>query len=130
MKQLFISVETLSNRCLKDVGVYRYTELPAFSTPLIAAAFDDMPVRIIDVCHGEAIPSDIRNALLDPECRKIAFDAQFNRVCLSKMLGMPVGTYLPPEQWICLKSKALYKGMPDDMKPLCRMLKIVESYGD
>lgn len=130
MKQLFISIETLSSKCLKDVGVYRYTELPAFSTPLIAAAFDDMPVRIIDMCHGEAIPSDIRNALLDPECRKIAFDAQFNRVCLSKMLGMPVGTYLPPEQWSCLKSKALYKGMPDDMKPLCRMLKIVESYGD
>lgn len=130
MKKLFISVETLNTPNIEDFGIYHYAESAFFDVPLIAVAFDDMPAKVIDIYHGEAIPPEVLQALRDPECRKIAFDAEIARVCLSRLLKMPVGIYLPPEQWRCLKSHALYSGLPDDMNSICHILGIVDSSGD
>lgn len=130
MKQLFLSVETLSDVSPKNAGVYRYSESPSFITTLIAAAIDDMPIQVFDLYHKESLPSEIVQALTDPDCKKFAFDARFTRVCLSRFLGMPIGTYLPPEQWRCLRSEALYNGMPDKILLLGGMQGIPDCIND
>lgn len=108
MKNLSMDIETYSSRDLAKCGVYKYAEAPDFEILLFGYAADGGPVRVIDLAAGETLPEEIRAALLDENVTKWAFNAQFERVCLSRYLGRR----LPPESWRCTMVWAAYLGLP------------------
>ena len=101
MKNLSIDIETFSPEPLSECGVYRYCENPMFQILLLAYSVDEGPVQQIDLAKGESLPEEIQAALLNPNVIKWAFNAQFERVCLSRWLGYPTGHYLNPDSWRC-----------------------------
>lgn len=111
MKDLFIDIETYSNTPI-DNGVYEYAADKDFQVLLFGYSIDNEMVQIVDLARGEELPGEIRAALTDPKVLKHAHNAAFERVCLSRFLGMPVGTYLDPAQWRCTMVKCAYYGMP------------------
>ena len=99
MKTLSIDIETYSDQNLAKTGVYRYVESPEFQILLFAYSVDGSPVQLVDLACGEEIPADIIAALTDDSVIKWAFNANFERICLSRHLGYPTGDYLSPESW-------------------------------
>ena len=81
--------------------MYKYAASPDFEILLFGYSADGGPVRVVDFTAGEQLPAEVRSALTDPAVTKWAFNAQFERVCLSRWLGMPVGEYLEPDSWRC-----------------------------
>ena len=128
MKTLSIDIETYSSVSLQKSGVYRYVEAPDFEILLFGYSIDGAPVKVIDLTCGEKIPEDILDALTDDTVTKWAFNANFERVCLSqhmKKLGMsldpfhdnhPLSTemarYLNPEGWRCTMIWSAVMGLP------------------
>lgn len=128
MKTLSIDIETYSSVSLQKSGVYRYVEAPDFEILLFGYSIDGAPVKVIDLTCGEKIPEDILDALTDDTVTKWAFNANFERVCLSqhmKNLGMsldpfhdnhPLSTemarYLNPEGWCCTMIWSAVMGLP------------------
>lgn len=111
MQRLNIDIET---RCLKDltkVGVYAYADDPSFSVLLFGYAIDGGAVTVIDLARGEKIPEDVMSALTDDSVVKWAFNAQFERVCIGKMLGIT----LKPDSWHCTMVAGLYLGLPGSL---------------
>lgn len=118
MNHLYIDIETTSGAKLARAGAYRYAEDDKFRILLFGYAVDDNPIHIVNLEQGESIPREVLEALEDASVIKIAYDAQFERVCLSRFLGLPGNTYLCPEHWCCTKVWASYHGLPDSMKKL------------
>ncbi len=112
MKRLSIDIETFSSADLNRTGVYRYVEAPDFEVLLFGYSIGDGEVRVIDLAQGEAIPTHILSALTDETVIKWAFNASFERICLSRYLGMPTGAYLDPAQWRCSMIWSAYLGLP------------------
>ena len=128
MKTLSIDIETYSSVSLQKSGVYRYVEAPDFEILLFGYSIDGAPVNLIDLTSGEKIPEDILDALTDDTVTKWAFNANFERICLSqhlKNLGMsldpfhdnhPLSTemerYLNPEGWCCTMIWSAVMGLP------------------
>ncbi len=112
MKNLSIDIETFSDVDLGKCGVYRYCESPAFDILLFGYAEDGGEIRVVDLASGETIPEEIRNALTDPSVRKWAFNSAFERICLSRFLGLPAGEYLDPDSWRCSMIWSAYMGLP------------------
>jgi len=128
MKNLSIDIETYSSVSLQKSGVYRYVEAPDFEILLFGYSIDGAPVNVIDLTSGEKIPEDILDALTDDTVTKWAFNANFERICLSqhmKNLGMsldpfhdnhPLSTemarYLNPEGWLCTMIWSAVMGLP------------------
>ena len=112
MKNLEIDIETFSSANLSKCGVYRYAEAPDFEILLFGYSVDGDEVRVIDLASGEEIPEEIMAALTDKNVTKWAFNAQFERVCLSRFLELPTGKYLEPEQWRCSMVWSAYMGLP------------------
>ena len=128
MKTLSIDIETYSSVSLQKSGVYRYVEAPDFEILLFGYSIDGAPVNVIDLTSGEKIPEDILDALTDDTVTKWAFNANFERICLSqhmKNLGMsldpfhdnhPLSTemarYLNPEGWRCTMIWSAVMGLP------------------
>ena len=108
MQELGIDIETYSSYDLKTCGVYKYVEAPDFDILLFAYAVDGGPVQCVDLACGESLPDDIRAALTDPAVVKTAYNAAFERVCLSKYLGVK----LDPAQWRCTMVRAARLGLP------------------
>ena len=92
--------------------MYRYVESPNFEILLFAYSEDGGPVQQIDLACGEKIPSEILCALEDDKVTKWAFNANFERICLSRFLGYPTGDYLEPDSWKCSMVWAAYMGLP------------------
>ena len=92
-----IDIETYSSVPLPRCGVYRYCDAPDFEILLFSYALDDEPVQTIDLASGETLPKEVVSALEDPGIIKVAYNAQFERVCLSRYLGH----WLDPHQWRC-----------------------------
>lgn len=93
MKMLSIDIETYSSANLQQCGVYRYAEAPDFEIMLFAYCADGSPVRVVDLTCGERIPEEVLDALTDKGVTKWAFNASFERICLSrhmKDLGLPL----------------------------------------
>ena len=112
MQTLSIDLETFSSQPLAKTGVYRYVESPDFEILLFAYSVDGGPVRQIDLACGEKIPSEILCALEDDKVIKWAFNANFERICLSRFLGYPTGNYLAPDSWKCSMVWTAYMGLP------------------
>lgn len=112
MQTLSIDLETYSDQPLAKTGVYRYVESPDFEILLFAYSVDGDPVQQIDLACGEKIPPAILAALEDDKVTKWAFNANFERICLSRFLGYPTGDYLEPDSWKCSMVWAAYMGLP------------------
>ena len=112
MRTLSIDIETYSSVNLAKSGVYRYSESPDFEILLFGYSADGGPVQVIDFSNGEKLPADILSALTDSSVMKWAFNAQFERVCLSRYLGYPTGSYLDPDAWHCTMVWAAILGLP------------------
>ena len=112
MKTLSIDIETFSDVQLPKTGVYRYCESSNFEILLFAYSVDAGPVEVVDLSCGEKIPEAIIAALEDDNVIKWAFNASFERICLSRFLGYPTGEYLNPESWRCSMIWAATMGLP------------------
>lgn len=112
MKELFIDIETYSDIDLAKCGVYRYAQSVNFEVLLFAYSSDGGEVHVVDIKEGETIPKEVVKALTDNCVKKYAFNAIFERVCLSKFLGYPVGFYLSPDGWYCDMVHAATLGLP------------------
>ncbi|MEZ3576888.1 MAG: DNA polymerase [Muribaculaceae bacterium] len=110
MKELGIDIETYSSYDLAKCGVYRYVEAPDFAVLLFAYSIDNGPVTCVDFAQGEELPDEIYNALIDPEVIKTAWNAAFERICLSKHFGL--GKPMDPAQWKCTMVRAARMGLP------------------
>ena len=119
-KVLAIDIETFCKVSLPDVGVYRYADDPSFEVLLFAYAFDDEEVQIIDLAQGEKIPQQVIDAIFDPSVSKAAFNAQFERVCLSRHFG----TILDPEGWHCTMVHALTLGLSGSLDQVARAINL------
>ena len=103
-----IDIETYSSAPLPKCGVYRYCDASDFEILLFSYAFDDEPVQTIDLASGEKLPKEVISALEDPGIIKVAYNAQFERVCLSRYLRH----WLDPHQWRCTMVMAAYLTLP------------------
>ena len=112
MKNLEIDIETYSSVNLQKSGVYRYVEADDFEILLFGYSIDGGEVMVVDLVNGEKIPKKILDALTDENITKWAFNAQFERVCLSRYLGYPFGYYLNPSSWKCSMVWSAYMGLP------------------
>jgi len=112
MKNLSIDIETYSDQPLPKTGVYRYVESPVFEILLFSYSVDGAPVQLVDLACGEMIPEEIIAALTDDSVLKWAFNATFERICLSRYLGLPTGEYLEPDSWRCSMVWAATMGLP------------------
>ena len=112
MKELFIDIETYSDIDLAKCGVYRYVQSINFEILLFAYSIDKGPVKVVDLKCGEKIPEEIIKALVDNNVKKYAYNCVFERICISKHLGYPVGHYLSPNMWFCDMIHAATLGLP------------------
>ncbi|HQK54807.1 MAG TPA: hypothetical protein PLA73_11280, partial [Sedimentibacter sp.] len=112
MKTLEIDIETFSSINLSTSGVYRYAESPDFKILLFAYSVDCGEVKVVDLALGEKIPKEIKDALTDPNIIKWAFNANFERVCLSRWLRFPTGKYIDPKSFKCTMVWSAYMGLP------------------
>lgn len=141
---LTIDIETYSPIDLARCGVYKYAEHPDFSILLFGYAVDDGEVKVVDLAKGERIPEEILLALTDPLVTKWAFNAAFERVCLSRYLREhcpshflsygkqrdTVGKYLDPLGWKCSQVLAASLGYPLSLKDLGEALGLSEKKMD
>lgn len=108
MQHLSIDIETYSSVNLQKAGVYKYAESPDFDILLFGYSVDGGAVHVIDLVYGEKIPAEIVDALSDESVTKWAFNAQFERVCLSNYLD----TWLSPDSWHCTMVWSATLGLP------------------
>ena len=131
MKTLSLDLETYSSVDLGKSSVYRYVESPDFDILLLGFSADGSPVQVVDLAQGEQIPPEVIDALTDDSVSKWAFNASFERVCLSEWLrrhGYPLHNdyysvpddpcmgYLDPAGWHCTMIWAAYLGLPLSLK--------------
>ena len=112
MKKLSCDIETFSDVDLIRCGVYKYADSPNFEMLLFAYAVDDGDVHIIDIAGGEELPEEIIQVIKSDTVVKTAYNAQFERVCLSRYLKLPDGEYLNPQSWYCTAVQAAELALP------------------
>lgn len=126
IQEMSIDLETYSDVDIKKGGVYKYAESDNFEILLFAVSINNEPVVVYDIACGDVLPEDIINALVDDTVTKWAFNAVFERVCISYWLkkhypskfesySIPedtVGNYLNPESWRCTMIWSAYMGLP------------------
>ncbi len=122
MKKIDIDIETTASADLTKCGVYRYVEAPDFAVTLFGYAADDGKITVIALANGERIQEDILAALTDDSVIKWAHNVSFERVCLSRFLGMPTGTYLSPASWRCSMVWSAYLSLPQSLKEVGSVL--------
>lgn len=120
-KNLFIDVETYSSVDIKESGAYKYIESPDFEILIIGYALDDGPVNIVDLAQGEEMPEEFEEALLDPDCVKVAHNAVFERLSFKR-----IGYNVPAEQWYCTSVKAAYCGLPLSLDGVSKALNLTD----
>jgi len=124
MKTLSIDIETYSSVNLAKSGVYHYVESPDFEILLFGYSVDGGSVQVVGLACGEKIPSEVIDALTDETVTKWAFNANFERVCLSRFLGLPTGEYLDPVSWKCSMIWAATMGLPLSLEGVGSVLKL------
>ncbi|HEL1843021.1 TPA: DNA polymerase [Streptococcus suis] len=122
MRHLNIDIETYSSSDIKD-GVYKYVDAPDFEVLLFAYSLDGGPVECIDLTR-QNLPAEIQKAIFSDDVRKSAFNAQFERVCLSKHFDAPY--YLDPSQWRCTMVHAQELGLPSSLEKCANYLNLAQ----
>lgn len=120
-KELHLDIETYSSVDLKKAGVYVYSQSLDFEILLLAYAFDEDPVTVLDLASGDKIPEEVEAAFFDKNIIKTAHNANFERVCLAA-----AGYTIPIKQWFCTSVKAAYCGLPLGLGMLSKALKLGE----
>ena len=140
IKTLALDLETFSPIDLKKSGVYPYAESPNFEILLLGYSVNGCKIQVVDIACGETVPDEILAALADDSVEKWAYNAQFERVCLSVWLrrnyprhfqsySIPedtVGNYLDPSSWKCSRIWGAYMGLPLSLKGIGAVLKLDE----
>ena len=131
MKQISIDLETYSDVDLSDCGVYRYAESPAFEILLFGYSIDGGTVHVIDLAGGEKMPEEIISAILSPNVTKWAFNAAFERICLSAWMHRNYpdrieSAYLDPISWRCSMVWSAYVGYPMSLKTVGEVLHLAD----
>lgn len=138
ISEISIDLETFSDVDLKKSGVYRYAESPNFEILLFAYSIDNGPVFVVDIACGECIPDDVLAVLTDDTVIKWAYNASFERVCLSYWLKRhhpkyfssysiaedTVGNYLDSSSWRCSRIWGAYMGLPLSLEGIGAVLKL------
>lgn len=138
IKTLSLDLETYSSVSLKKAGVYPYAESPDFEILLFGYSVNGGPVQVVDIACGEQIPKPVLSALTDDAVIKWAFNASFERICLSywlqrhhpehfKSYSIPedsVRNYLNPEAWRCSMVWSAYMGLPLSLEGAGAVLKL------
>ena len=138
IKTLSLDLETYSSVSLKKAGVYSYAESPDFEILLFGYSVNGGPVHVVDIARGEQIPEPVLSALTDDTVIKWAFNASFERICLSYWLqrhhpehfksysipGDSVQNYLNPEAWRCSMVWSAYMGLPLSLEGVGTVLKL------
>lgn len=137
-REIAIDIETRSSVDLARCGVYKYAESPDFDILLFGVSTDRGPVRVYDLARGESLPREILEALTDPDIEKWAYNAAFERVCISAWLrrrhpellprsreeGRPA--FLRPAGWRCSMVLAAYNGLPLGLDRVAEILELDE----
>lgn len=138
MKELSIDLETFSDIDISKSGVYKYAESDHFEILLFGVSIDGGPVQVYDLACGDHVPEEILSALADESVTKWAFNASFERICLSNWLKRshpeyflgysipedPAGQYLNPESWKCTMIWSAYMGLPLSLEGVGAVLKL------
>ena len=122
MKTINIDIETFSSINISKSGVYKYVESEDFEVLLFAYSIDGGKTEIVDIANGEELSEEIIQALLDDNVIKWAFNAQFERICLSRFLKFTKGTYLNPKSWRCTMIWSAYMGLPFSLEGVGKVL--------
>lgn len=126
MKKLAIDIETFSNVDLARCGVYKYSEVEEFEILLLGYAFDDEKVEVVDLAQGETVPKEVIRAMTDPNVIKTAFNANFERTCLSRYFNLD----MPAKQWRCSAAHSLSLGLPGNLAGVAKCLNLEEQKMD
>ena len=138
MKEMSIDLETFSDIDISKSGVYKYAESDRFEILLFGVSIDGGPVQVYDLACGDHVPEEILSALADESVTKWAFNASFERICLSNWLNRnhpeyflgysipedPAGQYLNPESWKCTMIWSAYMGLPLSLEGVGAVLKL------
>ena len=119
---LEMDIESFSDVDLIKCGVYAYADSPAFEILLFAYSFDGGETQIIDLAQGEKLPAEVEEAIFDVSVTKTAYNANFERTCLSKYFGK----YIPPESWHCSAVQAAMLALPRSLEDVGRVLGLDE----
>ena len=119
---LAADIESFSDIDLIKCGVYAYADSPAFEILLFAYSFDGGETQIIDLAQGEKFPAEVEEAIFDVSVTKTAYNANFERTCLSKYFGR----YIPPESWHCSAVQAAMLALPRSLEDVGRVLGLDE----
>lgn len=120
-QNLFIDVETYSSVDIKESGAYKYIESPDFEILIIGYALDGRPVKTVDLAQGDSMPKELKDALLDPHCVKVAHNAVFERLSFKR-----IGYNIPAGQWYCTSVKAAYCGLPLSLEAVSKCLDLAD----
>ena len=140
MEKLSIDIETFSDVDLAKAGAYRYVESPTFEILLFGVSIDGGPVRVYDLACGESLPDELIDALVCDDVLKWAYNASFERICISRWLrkehpekfrhyaplGDAVGDYLNPASWRCSRIWGATLGLPLSLQGIGAVLKLDE----
>ncbi|MCR4946536.1 MAG: DNA polymerase [Lachnospiraceae bacterium] len=138
MKEMSIDLETYSDIDISKCGAYKYAESENFEILLFGVSIDGSPVTVYDLACGDIIPEEILAALSDENVTKCAFNAAFERICLSNWLKKhrpeyftgysipedPAGQYLDPASWKCSMIWSAYMGLPLSLEGVGAVLKL------
>ena len=138
MKEMSIDLEPFSDIDISKSGVYKYAESDHFEILLFGVSIDGGPIQVYDFACGDQIPDEILSALTDESVTKWAFNASFERICLSNWLKRshpeyflgysipedPAGQYLNPESWKCTMIWSAYMGLPLSLEGVGAVLKL------
>jgi DNA polymerase bacteriophage-type len=116
--RLHIDIETYASKSLDSVGLYKYVNDPSFQIMLFGYAVDDKPVAVLDMTNGFKLSRQLLFLLNSPKVTKVAHNASFEIICLSKVLGYE----LDWSQWECTLLKCMYHGIPGSLKEAGKML--------
>lgn len=121
MTKLYIDIETYSSVDIKSSGAYKYSESLDFEILIVAYAFNQEPIKVIDLAQGETLPLEFTEALFNPTIEKHAHNAAFERVAFKRY-----GYDVPVEQWRCSAIKAGYCGIPLSLEGASKALTLGE----
>ena len=121
MREIGIDIETYSSNDLTSCGVYKYVEADDFTILLFSYSVDGAAVQCVDFAQGETLPAEILAALRDPAVIKTAFNAAFERICISRYYGWPL---MDPEQWRCTMVCAARMGLPLSLEQCGEVLRL------